>query len=69
MTYCVKNYKTAKALREDFKAGVVIEVFEPGVGRLPQEGRVFLEGPHYPMPHRWYLGADIKNGVIVKLDK
>lgn len=69
MTYTVQNYKTAKALREDFKAGKKIAVFEPGIGRLPQQGRVMLEGPHYPQPHRWYLGADIENGVITKLDK
>ena len=69
MTYCVKNYPTAKALREDFKAGTTIRVFEPGIGRLPEQGRVTLEGPHFPKPHRWYLGADIKNRVITKLDK
>ena len=67
MVYTVTNYKTKKALKEDLKAGKKIEVFQPGMGSLPDEGEVSLEGPHYPAPHTWYARAKIKNGVITKV--
>lgn len=63
--YTVKNYKTKKELIEDFKNGVVIEVFEPGIQTDTFEGRVALEGPHYPKPHKWYAEAIIKDRKII----
>lgn len=33
----------------------------------PTNGEVYLEGPHYPEPHRWYAQATIENGVVVKV--
>ena len=33
----------------------------------PQNGRVFLEGPHYPAPHSWYAEATLENGAVVKV--
>jgi len=69
MTYTVKNYKTAKELKADFTAGVMIKVFEPGPFPLSYNGVVYLEGPHYPQPHRWYLAAKLRDGVISEILK
>ena len=47
-----------------------IRVYQPNemFGRPdPTEGRVYLEGPHYPEPHRWYASAELKNGEVVKV--
>jgi len=44
-----------------------VELFEPGLGHIPSEGIVTLEGPHYPEPHRWYANAKIVGGKVVKI--
>ncbi len=68
MAYTRINYKTKKALIEDFKAGHEIDVFQPGpFGPMVQDGSVCLEGPHYPQPHRWYVSAQIKGGKIISV--
>jgi|TARA_Y100000310_G_scaffold276791_1_gene294186 hypothetical protein len=43
-----------------------VTVFQPG-GFFPAktDGRVSLEGPHYPEPHRWYAQATLKDGIVV----
>lgn len=48
-----------------------LTVFQPN-GDLtgtsaPRNGRVALEGPHYPAPHRWYASAQVEDGVVVKV--
>lgn len=68
MSYTVENFKTKKALTEAFKSGKRIAVFEPGPFTI-KDGKVFLEGPHSPEPHRWYCAAIVKRGIIVKLLK
>jgi hypothetical protein len=65
MTYCRPNFKTKKALREALMAGQEVEVFEPGLGTVPTDGRVFLEGPHYPEPHRWYATGLMRDGKLI----
>ena len=66
MPYTVTNFKSKKALKEALAAGQRVEVYQPGpVGPDGKDGRVCLEGPHYPAPHTWYAGADIKDGFIV----
>jgi hypothetical protein len=66
--YTEINFKTKKALREAVKRGEQVEVFQPG-GLFPtkQDGRVTLEGPHYPAAHTWYAQAEVEDGVIVKV--
>lgn len=66
--YTVKNYKTKKALKEDVAAGKIVTVFQPG-GIFPgkTDGKVAIEGPHYPAPHTWYASATIKDSVIIKV--
>lgn len=66
--YAYKNYQTKKQLIEDVKAGRQVSVYQPGgMFPAPTEGRVTIEGPHYPQPHRWYATAEIKNGIIVRV--
>ena len=66
--YTDKNYKTKKAMKEDFKAGKAITVYQPGgVFESKRDGRVALEGPHYPEAHKWYASVMIKDGKIVKI--
>jgi hypothetical protein len=66
--YTRKNYPTKKALREAFKAGDEIEVYQPGgMFEGPSNGEVTLEGPHYPEPHKWYARVRIEDRVVVKI--
>ena len=69
MAYSVENFKSKKLL----KAAVAdhdVEVFQPGpFGPTVRDGRVSIEGPHYPEPHRWYASATVKGGVIPKGSK
>lgn len=67
--YCSPNFKTKKALKEAVKAGRTITVFQPGPfgGNPPTEGRVCVEGPHYPEPHRFYATCTLEGGRIVKV--
>ena len=65
--YTDVNFKTKKALREAIAAGRTIGVYSPGPFPCPQDGRVTLEGPHYPEPHRWYAEAWVESGVITKV--
>lgn len=79
MAYTVENFKTGKAVREALKAAQEkgekgLPVFQPdpmglGTNDKPLEGVVYLEGPHYPKPHRWYLSGEAKDGYLVKLSK
>lgn len=67
MTYVSPNYPSKAALKRALADGVRVTAFEPGLGTLPTEGTVTLEGPHYPQPHRWYGRAVIRNGVVVSV--
>ena len=67
--YTVINYKTKKALKDAVKSGKRVEVFQPGPfgGNVPSNGKVCIEGPHYPEPHRWYASCELRDGSIVKV--
>jgi hypothetical protein len=70
MAYTVINFSNKKALVTAFKAGQVIEVYQPGIfGPDVKDGTVGLEGPHYPEPHKWYASGTVKDGKLVKLNK
>lgn len=64
--YATGNPRTKKELKELVKSGGVT-VFSPGPFPAPRNGRVAVEGPHYPAPHTWYADCDVKDGVIVKV--
>jgi hypothetical protein len=67
MTYVDPNFKTKKALKEAVANGDDIGVYEPGLGTVPVNGTVYLEGPHYPEPHKWYAQGTMKDGKLVKV--
>jgi len=70
--YVDPNYKTKKALKEAIAKGEKVRVFQPNAGitrtRVPANGCVALEGPHYPCPHCWYARGWIENGQLVKVE-
>ena len=65
--YCEINFKTKKELKEAVKSGKKIGIFAPGLGTPKTDGKEFLEGPHYPEPHKWYAEVEMKDGIIVKV--
>jgi len=65
--YTTTNYQTKKALKEDFKAGKKISVFQAGPFAGKTDGAVCIEGPHYPQPHKWYASVVIKDSIIVAI--
>jgi len=69
--YTDRNYKTKKALKEDLAAGKHITVYQPNAdltgAKVPTNGTVYLEGPHYPSPHTWYAQVELRDGIIVKV--
>lgn len=67
MAYVDPNFKTKKALKEALAAGQSVGVFQPGLGTVPENGTIALEGPHYPKPHTWYAQGTIENGKLVKI--
>lgn len=68
MAYTSKNFKTKKALKEALAAGKDIGVYNPGLGgEIPPNGTVYLEGPRYPEPHKWYAQGTMKDGKLVKV--
>lgn len=69
MAYAVQNFKTKKALKEAVESGAEVQIYSPGPFPCKENGREFLEGPHYPEPHRWYASVEVSNGVVVKVNK
>lgn len=68
MAYTTKNFRTKKALKDALKAGEKITCYQPGgITDVPSDGVVYLEGPHYPEPHRWYAKGEMRGGVLVKI--
>jgi hypothetical protein len=68
MAYTSKNFKTKKELKEAVKKGERISVYDPGFTITPQNGVVYLEGPHYPELHTWYAKGHVRNGLLVKVE-
>ena len=68
MAYTVINFKTKKQLKEAVAQGKEVTIWElGGMFPCPQNGTVYLEGPHYPQPHTWYAQATLVNGIITKV--
>lgn len=68
MAYTVHDYETKKALKQDLTDGKDIKVYQPGgLSEIPRDGKVYLEGPHYPRPHKWYAIGMMENGRLVKV--
>jgi hypothetical protein len=67
MAYVSPNFKTKKALKEAVAAGREVVVFSPGPFPANGNGSEFVEGPHYPEPHRWYAKVYVENGLVTKV--
>jgi hypothetical protein len=76
MSYTVVNYKTKKQLKEAVAkyhskslGSYSVKCYNPGLGPdlSNYTGTVYLEGPHYPEPHRWYAQAELKDGIVIKV--
>lgn len=66
-TYVDPNYPTKSALKEAVRSGVKVTVYQAGLGSVPQNGPVYLSGPHYPQPHRWYAQGTMRDGQLVEV--
>ena len=68
--YAETNYKSGKALKDAFKNGEKIRVYQPG-GMFPgtTDGRCVVEGPWYPACHRFWVSVMVEDSVIVKILK
>ena len=67
MAYTDTNFPTKKSLKDAIASGKRISVWSPGPFPVSQDGTVYLEGPHYPQPHRWYAQAIVADGIIVRV--
>lgn len=67
VAYVSPNFKTKKALKDAVKEGKSVEVFQPGLGTVPVDGRITLCGPHYPEAHTWYAEGTMEGGKLVKV--
>ena len=69
--YTIQNFKTKKELKEAVASGRAVKVYQPNAditgARVPENGIVYLEGPHHPKPHTWYAEATLKDGIVVKV--
>lgn len=69
--YTVIDFKTKKALKDAVASGQKVRVYQPNAdltgAKVPTDGKVALEGPHFPAPHSWYAKATLKDGVVVKV--
>lgn len=69
--YVDPNYKTKKELKEAVAEGKLTKsnFYDPGpFGNSPPEnGKIYVEGPHYPEPHRWYAQVIFQDGKPVKV--
>ena len=64
--YTRQNFKTKKALKDALSRGETVYVFSPGLGTVPENGTVFLEGPSFEM-HTWYAEGKMKDGKLVSV--
>ena len=67
MAYVSPNFRSKKDLRQALIDGQCVVVFQPGLGSVPTNGTISLEGPHYPQPHRWWATGTIVEGKLVRV--
>lgn len=67
--YVVPNFPTLKAFKEAITRGDVVTVFSPGPFPAKDDGEEYIEGPHYPAPHKWYAKVTVRQGRVMKIWK
>lgn len=65
--YTCINFKTKKALKIAVQEGRRVALYSPGLGTPKENGIEYVEGPHYPEPHKWYAEVFVENGVVTKV--
>lgn len=67
--YTHTNYKTKKALKDAVAAGEKVTYFQPGPfgGDELRDGKIQIEGPHFPKAHTWYAECTVENGYITNV--
>lgn len=70
--YVSPNFKTKKELKQAVKDSLAnnakgVTVYAPGLGTIPRNGLVSLEGPHYPAPHTWYAEGTMRDGILIAI--
>jgi len=70
--YTRRNFKTKAALRLAVTNGLRVEIYNPGeevtgIQGVTTTGVAYVEGPHYPEPHRWYAKVEMLDGRVVKV--
>ncbi len=65
--YTSINFKSKKALKEAVAAGRVITLYAPCLGTPNDNGIEYVEGPHFPEPHRWCAEVTMKDGRVIKV--
>lgn len=66
----VGHAMAVQALGREFPAGAPARYcpYNPSMPQdFPRDGRVYIEGPHYPEPHRWYAQCEMKDGEIISV--
>jgi len=65
--YVEPNFRTKKELKQALREGRKVGVFSVGPFPAALDGRVSVEGPHYPEPHRWYAQVEVRDGSVVRV--
>lgn len=65
--YTSINFKTKKDLKQAVADGKTVTLYAPGLGTPKTNGTEFVEGPHYPQPHKWYAQVEMKDGKVIKV--
>lgn len=66
--YLSENFKSKAAAKRALADGQVIRLVSnsPYDGTNPN-GKVHIEGPWYPEPHKWWGVATAVNGTVIKI--
>jgi hypothetical protein len=67
MAYTDIDFASKVAVKRALVEGKRVTVYQPGIGTVPENGTVDLEGPHYPKPHKWYGTGKMVNGLLVEI--
>lgn len=71
MAYTSRNFRSKADIKRALAAGDKLTVYQPNDmgfnNNIPRTGTVYLEGPHYPEPHRWYAQGEMVDGYLVKI--
>ncbi len=65
--YACINFKTKKDFKAYVLGGAEVWLYSPGFGTPKHNGTEYVEGPHYPEPHRWYAQVEVKDGRVIKV--